>query len=590
MYNPLNENQQLALEELTKELSNEGVLWVSGYFQGLLVKEQPSKANQEATLKNAGLTILYGTHTGHSQKIAAQLADATAELGIKSNMGSMEDYKTKQLAKEENLAVIVSTHGEGEPPDMAEDFYTFITGKRVPKLPNLNYAVLALGDKSYKLFCQTGIDVDHALNKSGANELLPVATADVDYEDIAENWIKSVLEKLLAKSGNGQAQTNVNAIKAKLSAKKNYSRKNPFYAEILEKVKITGRDSGKEVYHVELSLEDSGITYQPGDSVGILANNPPNLVESILQKTGFDPGEKILFKNEEVNIQEALSNHVEITVLTREVIKKYIEEIDSQELKSLLEDDEKLESYLYGHDILDLLTDHPHEWQPEKFFQLLRALPPRLYSISSSQEAVEDEVHITVSVVKYQNKGRERQGACSTFLSEQSEMGDKIPIYIDHNPSFKLPEKEDTPIIMVGAGTGVAPYRAFLQQRESGNLKGKSWLVFGDRSFYSDFLYQVEWQKLLKKGYLEKMDVAFSRDQKKKVYVQHKLKENQEELYNWLENGASFYLCGDMKYMAKDVNKTLLEIIQAQGGISEEKAKEYIKKLKKEKRFQVDVY
>ena len=591
IYNPLNDEQEKALSELTTQLDREGLVWINGYFQGLLIagsKQQPSVAKNSSE-NQVSLTILFGTHTGHSQAIATQLSGAAENLGINASVFSMEEYKVKQLAKEENLAIIVSTHGEGEAPDMAEDFYNFVRSKRLPQLNKLNYAVFALGDKSYNLFCQTGIDIDEALAKNGAKPILPLATTDVDYEDNAEDWIKSILDKLKQAVPQPNANVNFNQI-GSLPQKHTYSRKNPFYAEILDKVKITGRDSDKEVYHLELSLDDSGINYLPGDSVGILANNPPELVQAILQKTKFDPEDKVWIKEEAVSLNDALLNHFEITVLTKDVIRKYAEKSGKKKLGELLSDEKKLEDYLYGHDVLDLLDEYPHNWEPKDFFELLRNFPARLYSISSSQEAVEDEVHITVSVVNYENKGRKRVGACSSFLSKACEIGDKIPIYIDQNPSFKLPANNDTPIIMVGAGTGVAPYRAFLQHRETANQIGKSWLVFGDRSFYSDFLYQVEWQKLLKKGYLEKLDVAFSREQKEKVYVQHKLKENQQELFNWLENGASFYLCGDMKFMAKDVNKTLIEIIQVQGGISETKAKEYIKKLKKEKRFQVDVY
>ncbi len=590
IYNPLNDEQAKALHELTIQLDREGLVWINGYFQGLLNAGSKQTAITKPNSENqAKLTILFGTHTGHSQAIANQLSGVAENLGIKASVFSMEEYKVKQLAKEENLAIIVSTHGEGEAPDMAEDFYNFVRSKRLPQLTTLNYAVFALGDKSYNLFCQTGIDIDKALAKNGAKQLLPIATTDVDYEDNAEAWISSILDKLKQTAPQSNANINLSQI-GSVSQKHTYTRKNPFYAEILDKVRITGRDSDKEVYHLELSLDDSGINYLPGDSVGILANNPPELVQAILQKTKFDPEDKVWIKEEEVRIKDALLNHYEITVLTKDVIRKYAEKSGNKKLEELLSDEKGLEDYLYGHDVLDLLDEYPHHWEPKDFFEILRNFPARLYSISSSQEAVEDEVHITVSVVNYENKGRNRVGACSSFLSKACEIGDKIPIYIDQNPSFKLPENSDTPIIMVGAGTGVAPYRAFLQHRESANKKGKSWLVFGDRSFYSDFLYQVEWQKLLTKGYLEKLDVAFSRDQKEKVYVQHRLKENQQELFNWLENGASFYLCGDMKYMAKDVNKTLLEIIQVQGGISETKAKEYIKKLKKEKRFQVDVY
>jgi sulfite reductase (NADPH) flavoprotein alpha-component len=368
-----------------------------------------------------------------------------------------------------------------------------------------------------------------------------------------------------------------------------YSKKNPFMATVLEKVKITGRDSDKEVYHLELSLEESGLTYLPGDSVGIFAVNPETLVEQILQKTGFDPEYGVTLENGEMNIREALSHHLEITVLTFDTVKKYYEKTKLPELEKLLNDDKLLDEYLYGHDLLDILEDYPFDWNPNKLVDVLRQLPPRLYSISSSQDNVGDEVHATVSIVRYERKNRLRNGACSSHLADNIEIDDQVPVYIEKNPSFKLP-LNGSKLIMVGAGTGIAPYRAFLQQRETENKTGGAWLFFGDRRFQSDFLYQVEWQKWLKSNHLEKMDVAFSRDQEEKIYVQHKLLENQEEIFGWLEDGAHLYLCGDMKSMAKDVNKTILEIIKTQGGVSIEKAGEYVKKLKREKRFQQDVY
>ncbi|KAF0237392.1 MAG: sulfite reductase (NADPH) flavoprotein [Prolixibacteraceae bacterium] len=329
--------------------------------------------------------------------------------------------------------------------------------------------------------------------------------------------------------------------------------------------------------------------YEPGDSVGIFAVNPESLVEQILQKTGFDPEYVVTLENGEMTIRDAFSHHLEITVLTFDTIKKYYEKTKLPELGKLINDDKKLDEYLYGHDLLDILEDYPFDWNPNKLIEVLRQLPPRLYSISSSQDMVGDEVHATVSVVRYERKSRLRNGACSSHLADNIETDDQVPVYIEKNPSFKLPAN-GAKIIMVGAGTGIAPYRAFLQQREADNNTGNTWLFFGDRHFQSDFLYQVEWQKWLKSNHLQKMDVAFSRDQEEKIYVQHKLQQNQQEILKWLEEGAHFYLCGDMKKMAKDVNKTLLEIIKNQGGITTEKAEEYVKKLKREKRFQQDVY
>ncbi|MBC8004831.1 MAG: assimilatory sulfite reductase (NADPH) flavoprotein subunit, partial [Verrucomicrobia bacterium] len=353
---------------------------------------------------------------------------------------------------------------------------------------------------------------------------------------------------------------------------------------------ITGRGSDKEVYHVELSLKGSGITYEPGDSVGIVAYNPPSLVDAILQFKGFEGSEKVNIKEGELTLKEALSSYLEITVLNREVIQRYQEATGHSKLKEVVDNENLLNHYLYGHDVLDLLEEFPSELTAQQLAEILRSFPARLYSISSSQAAVGDEVHVTVSRVRYSHKGRERSGACSSYLADQIEVDSLVSVFIEKNPAFKLPEDHQTPVILVGAGTGVAPFRAFLQHREANNQKGNTWLFFGERRFHSDFLYQVEWQKLLKDGTLEKLDVAFSRDQEQKIYVQHRLLEKQKEIYAWLSKGASIYLCGDMKLMARDVQKALLQIFETEGGMSEEKAVEYLKKLKKEKRFQTDVY
>jgi sulfite reductase (NADPH) flavoprotein alpha-component len=368
-----------------------------------------------------------------------------------------------------------------------------------------------------------------------------------------------------------------------------YSKKNPFMATVLEKVKITGDGSDKEVFHLELCTEESGLTYEPGDSVGIYAKNPESLVEQILQKTGFDPDYKVILETGEMNIKDALTHHLEITVLSFDTLEKYFDVTENPELEKLLDDEQLLDDYLFGHDLLDLLEDFPFDWTPNQLVEILRQLPPRLYSIASSQDKVGDEIHVTVSVVRYERKNRLRNGACSSHLADNIEIDDQIPVYIEKNPSFKLP-LNGSKMIMVGAGTGIAPYRAFLQQRENENKTGGTWLFFGDRRFNSDFLYRDDWQKWLETKHLEKMELAFSRDQEEKVYVQHKLIENQQEIYRWIEEGAYFYLCGDMKSMAKDVNKTLIEIIKTQGGLSFEKAGEYLRKLKREKRFQQDVY
>lgn len=589
LLSPLNEAQLSALATLSSNLDRDQALWLSGYFQGLLANgvapiaaaTVPATAGPTKLLK-----ILYGTHTGRSKLIADQLAETLAARGVETQTVALDNYKSRQLSSETNLVCIVSTHGEGEPPAMAEDFHAFITGKRAPSLPNLRYAVVALGDKSYRLFCKTGLDIDQAFAKAGAQEILPVLTLDVDYEDEATQWVNRFAEVFAASKVETGAVTSAKPAEKSVQ----YSYKNPFQATVLDKVKITGRDSDKEVYHLELSLEGSGIAYEPGDAVGILANNPPQLVDAILTELNFSGDETVLIKNTEYALREALSNRLEVTVLNREVIQNYQKLASSTELLKIVQDEKLLEDFLFGHDVLDLLQEYPAKFDAQTLAGLLRIFPARLYSISSSQSVVGDEVHVTVAIVRYAKKGRSRAGACSSFLADRIEIDSTVPVYIEKNPSFKLPEDNDTPIILIGAGTGVAPYRAFLQHREAENLKGKTWMFFGERRFKSDFLYQVEWQKLLKDGVLEKLDVAFSRDQKEKIYVQHRLAERSREIFEWISGGAHIYLCGDRKNMAKDVQSGLLQIIEQEGGMSPEKAGEFLKKLKKERKFQLDVY
>ena len=586
---PLNDQQLNALASLAGGLNREQLLWINGYFQGLLAATATSQpAIVAATPKSTKqLKILYGTHTGRSKTLAGKLASTLAGKGIEVATIALDEYKTRQLNAETNLVFIVSTHGEGEPPAMAEDFHSFITGKRAPQLSNLNYSVVALGDKSYKLFCKTGIDIDQSLARLGAKSILPILTLDVDFDEEADRWINEFTNVF---ADQPSVSSSAGIVQNTISVSSAYTRKNPFKATVIDKVKITGRTSDKEVYHVELSLEGSGITYEPGDSVGILANNPPQLVDAIIAHGGFDRTELVTIKEGTFQLKEALSEHLEITVLNREVIQKYQEKSGNEKLKEIVANDQELDKYLYGHDVLDLIEDFPASLSAQDLADVLRGFPARLYSISSSQDAVGEEVHITVATVRYSNKGRNRGGACSTYLADRIEVDSQVSVFIEKNPAFKLPENEETPVILIGAGTGVAPFRSFLQHREANNQKGKTWLFFGERRFNSDFLYQLEWQKLLKDGYLEKIDVAFSRDQEEKIYVQNRLIERQKEVFEWLDNGANIYLCGDMKQMARDVQESLLRIFENQGGMTPEKALEYLKTLKKEKRFQLDVY
>ncbi|MGC9355231.1 MAG: diflavin oxidoreductase, partial [Mariniphaga sp.] len=549
--NPLTEKQKIALNELVKEVTVEQITWLNGYLEGRLagmnggtIRNETEVAAVAVKTAVANLTILYGTETGNARELAGKLKEKALFKNVAVNLLSMYDFDPRKLKDEENVAIIVSTHGEGEPPDMAEDFHRFVTGKRLPKLEKLRFSVLALGDKSYRNFCQTGEEIYNAIKTSGAYAVTPLAKCDLDYDVPAEIWMNNLLLNLAPSENGSGAETDATIIPGISTTEpqaEQFSKKNPFPAVVLDKVRITGRDSDKEVFHLELSLEGSGLTYEPGDSLGIFTKNPPALVEQIIQKTGFDPKKQVLFSEEdEVSVLHALTYLFEITVVTFDMLQKYYEQTKNENLKKLLDDDKKLDEYLYGSDLLDLLEDFPFDWNINKLLEILRPLPPRLYSISSSMERVGEEVHITVSVVNFEKKNRKRTGACSSTLAGEIDIDDEILVYIEKNPGFRLPAN-GAKMIMVGAGTGIAPYRAFMQHRESLGITGNTWLFFGDRRFNSDFLYQVEWLKLREKKHLERIDVAFSRDQEEKVYVQHKLIENQKEIFEWIDNGAYVY-------------------------------------------------
>jgi len=584
----LNDQQVNKLHELINELSETQLAWVSGYIEGMISKGSVGavplmESANEPVHSIANLTVLYGTETGNSQELAEKLVSKAAFKNISAKAVGMYDYDFTQLAEEENVAVIVSTHGEGEVPEMAKDFYDYITGDQATTLENISFSVLALGDRTYKHFCKTGEDIYMAMKDLGAFSIVPIEKCDVDYEQQAEIWMNNFLMNITPAMGASEVEPD------EQQEEKTFSKSHPYQSKILKKVKLTGEGSDKEVYHFELSLEGSGLTYEPGDAVGIFTRNPQALIDKILKKTGLDPIQQVFVKDGKASLLEALAHHVEITVLSYDLLEKYFEITQNEDLDKILDDDDLLDKYLDGHDLLDLLEDFPFDWNANKLIGILRPIPPRLYSISSSQAAVGNQVHATIALVRFKKEDRLRVGACSSHVIYDAEEGDTLPIYIDKNPSFKLPENNSA-IIMVGAGTGVAPYRAFMQQRQKEGYTGYSWLFYGDRRSKTDFLYKEEWDNFLEDESLERLDLAFSRDQKKKVYVQHKMIENQEEIFEWIENGAHFYVCGDMKYMAKDVNKTLLEIIQTQGGVDQEQAEKYLRMLKKEKRYQTDVY
>jgi len=503
---------------------------------------------------------------------------------------SLADYKPKKLRQEQFLTMVTSTQGEGDPPDNALDFYEFLMGKKAPKLDQVRYSVLSLGDSTYEYFCQTGKDLDLRLAELGALPLAERVDCDIDYDDLAEAWIDRVLERIAAQAGVSQPVAGAaGAITA--PAISTFSRKNPFSATILANQPLNGQGSDKEVRHIELSLEGSGLQYKPGDALGLYPENPPSLVTELTRVLGLPGSSPVEVDEQTLTLAEALSFHREITRLTPPLMKQWAELAGQDELQALVNNADELREWSEGRDLLDLVRQWPMpSLEPQQLVHLLRKLPPRLYSISSSQAAEEDEVHITVAALRYQAHGRDREGVASTWLAAYLEEGAKVPVYIDANKNFALPDDDSAPLIMIGPGTGVAPFRAFLQEREERNASGDNWLIFGDRRFRSDFLYQAEWLKWRRHGLLTRLDVAFSRDQPEKRYVQHCLKEQAAKVWAWLERGASIYVCGDAEKMAPDVHEALLAIVSKQGGLSEDKVEDYLRQLNRDKRYQRDVY
>ncbi|MFB9056746.1 assimilatory sulfite reductase (NADPH) flavoprotein subunit [Mariniflexile ostreae] len=596
---PFNDSQAEKLNDALSGLDSGQLHWLSGFFSGLNQKASIAATaadSQVPTATTAGvalvpekINILFGSHTGHSEALAHQMAAQAKERGLEVEVLDMASFKTRNLKSIKNLAVIVSTHGLGEPPVQAEDLHKHLHGKKAPDLSHINFSVLALGDSSYVDFCQTGKDFDAVLETLGAKRIVPRQDCDVDYEDLAEAWQTLFLDTIAQSSGPISVPDSSNSVAAPANAVV-YDKKNLFEATILEKINLNATGSSKETIHLELDLEGSGITYEPGDALGVYGSNAPKLVQGVLEATNLTGEEQVSTHNGEKTVLEALTYDYELTPLSKPTLSKYAELTDSARLKDILKDNNTIAEYLLGRDVLDLIHEEPYEFSANELISVLKNNTARMYSIASSQEAVEDEVHLLVSVVRYNAFGRDKEGQCSSTLADRLEVDDKVKIFVDKNTRFKLPENPDTPIIMVGPGTGVAPFRAFMQQLEVSEKKAPSWLFFGDRNFTTDFLYQAEWQQYLKEGVLTKADVAFSRDQTEKQYVQHKMLENSKELYDWLENGAHFYVCGDADKMAKDVDVALKQIIQEQGGVTLEKAEQYIKNLQLSNRYQADIY
>ena len=606
MNSPFNQEQTDHLNVLLSTITESQKNWLGGYLAAIQITDAANNGSAApggvtiapppvVKIASREVTVLYGSETGTGQRLAEDINRKLKEKNVKVKLSALDDFKTKDLKKVEDLLIITATHGEGEPPENAISFYEFLHSRKAPKLKELRFSVLSLGDESYEFFCQTGKDFDKRLEELGGERLYERVDCDLDFDEPAAEWMEGVLD-VLHEAREGESSLSIQEAAGTIVEEKQvFTRTNPYMAEILDNINLNGRGSKKENRHLELSLEGSNLAFEPGDSLGILPQNDPALVDQIIKQMNWDADETVqVNKQGEIrSLREALLSNFEITRLTKPLLEKVANLFNNEQLNDLVKagQEDVLKAYIDGRDLLDLVQDYPpKELSPSEFIQILRKIPARLYSIASSYKANPDEVQLTIGTVRYHVHGRDRSGVCSEQIAKRIEPGELLPVYIHPNPNFKFPYNPETPVIMIGPGTGVAPYRSYLEELEEEDIKGKTWLFFGDQHFDTDFLYQTEWQRWLKDGVLTKMDVAFSRDTDQKVYVQHRMLEKSKELYQWLKEGAYIYVCGDEKHMANDVHQTLATILELEGDLSHSEAEEYLREMRKQKRYQRDVY
>lgn len=583
-------------------LNNLQLAWLSGYAwakaQGKTSQEANFAENPTAgivaeTSEPLQVCVLSASQTGNAKGVADKLAERLQAEGVKVTRTALKDYKAKNIAAEKVVLLVTSTQGEGEPPEEGVLLLKLLNGKKAPKLDGLQFAVLGLGDSSYPNFCQAGKDFDRRFGELGGERLLARVDADLDFKAAADKWLEDVVA--LIKEKNAAASQAVvpaasTAEPTPVRGESEYSKENPFPATLMTNQRITDRSAEKDVRHLELDLSGSDLTYQAGDVLGVWFENDPALVAETVEALGLKGDEEVTVDGRLFTLAEALRTKLELTQNTPAFVKGYAESAKNKKLNAIVKDSEKLQNFVQKTPLVDVLHEFPATVTPEAFVELLRPLTPRLYSISSSPAEVGEEVHLSVGVVRFEYNGKARAGGASSYLVDRVEEDGLVRVFVERNDNFRLPQDNTKPIIMIGSGTGIAPFRAFVQQRAADEAEGKNWLIFGNQHFALDFLYQTEWQQFAKDGFLHKYDFAWSRDQKQKIYVQDKMREQSAEFWQWLQEGAYVYVCGDAARMAKDVDKALLEIIAEQGGLSAEEAEEYLDGLREDKRYQRDVY
>lgn len=585
---PLSPDHAALLEQLTSGLGRDALTWVSGYTAGLAVRDGAAAPAPEAQ-SEAALTVLYGSQTGNARRWAERLADAAKAQGQAVTLTATGEYRMRALAQERCLLMVISTQGDGEPPDDALDFMEFVSSKRAPKLPQLQYAVLALGDSSYPAFCHTGKNLDERLAQLGARRLITRGECDLDIDSVAEPWARDALAHV-REALQDSIDVRPSATVTPLRPATRFDREHPARATVLANQRLTTEDTDKAIYHIELGLDAGGPAFEPGDSLGVLHRNPSAMVDAVLAALGIDGGIGVTLAGEDKTLAQALSLDREIARVTRPFLEKHAARCQSQQLAALLTGDQRraCADFLKSRQLIELLRQWPADWEAQAFVEALAPLQTRLYSIASSATAIRDEIHLTVSQVAYFADGFDHAGPASTYLAGLDDQDD-LSIYVEPNNRFRLPRELDRDCIMVGPGTGVAPFRAFVQEREATGARGRNWLFFGARHARTQFLYQTEWQRALKQGALKRLEPAFSRDQDARIYVQHRLGDCGREVYDWLEGGAHFYVCGGIE-MEKDVRQTLKGIIGKHGGVSEEAASAQLRELERNGRYCRDVY